>query len=611
MNESSSESCSRCHELTPKQKRFIALVSRDVHQKAVNQPHTAANSNQSSNTTMNDSMDCSDCNSPPVAKRRRLEDNVEDDNRNNDEKKVSSTSSTENSSRLVVNTVLNQIARADKLLLVNLFIENLESFLQDGSGKIMASSDPKGQKFVDTILALDGCDVILDTLKRWVEAAAHKNNTIDEETAAFVSTALGFLVHMMVITRRTAFRILDAKGLHITQLLMQICQSAPFDTVILARAISIWGKLMTNVTRREDVLVENFSNLILNSMHQHPRCERIQRYGCKFFASLASTPHSSGETQDFDGQKFRQVVEQALLSYRHKERTYYWLRQCTALYSAGQLVRHDDGNSSSSTDSSRNSSRASSDTLSQKSSQNSAAGQLVSRDDGEVSDSSQNSSQKSSADKVDRDDDGNTSSGTDSSRNSSRASSHTLSSRNSSAGGQLVKGVECTDSSQNFSHNSSRNSSTGPVVSADGGNASSSTDSSQNSSARKLARDDDGNTSSGTDSSRNSSRASSDTLSQNSSQNSSARSLARGGECTTDSSKPPSAGKLIRVDGGNTSTDSSQHSSQNASAGKLTRDDDSNTSSSSDSSQKLSADQLDQLDQMARDDDGNTSTDTD
>ena len=368
-------------------------------------------------------MDSSDYNSPPVAKRRRL-DNTEKDgtiSSNNDERKASRTSSG-NSSRLVVNTVLNQIARADKLLLVNLFMENLESFLQDGSGSTIGSNDHTAQQFVGTFLALDGCDVILHTLKRWVEAGTNGNNTIDEETAAFVSTALGFLVHMMVINRRTPFRILDAKGLHITQLLMQICQSAPFDTVILARAISIWGKLMTNVTRREDVLVENFSNLILNIMHLHPQCERIQRYGCKFFASLASTPHSSGETQDFDGQKFRQVVEQALLSYRHKERTYYWLRQCTALYSAGQLVRHDDGNSSSSTDSSRNSSRASSDTLSQKSSQNSAAGQLVSRDDGEVSDSSQNSSQKSSADKVDRDDDGNTSSGTDSSRNSSRVS---------------------------------------------------------------------------------------------------------------------------------------------------------------------------------------------
>ncbi|CAJ1959190.1 unnamed protein product [Cylindrotheca closterium] len=515
---------------------------------------------------MDNSMDCSDFNSAPAAKRRRLDNDIE-----GSESKVSSTASADHSSRLVVNTVLKQIATANKLLLVNLFMENLESFLQDG---------PTGsQQFVDTFLALDGCSVILHTLKRWVDAGTHENNTIDEETIAFVSTALGFLVHTMVYNRRAAFRFLDVKGLHITQLLMQICQSAPFDTVILGRAISIWGKLMTNVTRREDVLVENFSNLILNIMHLHPQCERIQRYGCKFFASLATTSQNSGETQDFDRQKLRQVVELALLSYRNKERTYYWCRQCTALYSAGQLVRHDDGNTSCSTDSSRNSSRASSDTLSQKSSQNFAAGQdlVLNRDlnrdlnmdDGEVTDSSQNSSQKSSDGNLDAYDDGNTSTSTESSQISSRNSS-----RKPLAGSQLVTGGKYADSSQS----SSRNSSIGRLVSLDGGNTSSSTNSSQRSSARRLGSSDDGNTSSSTDSSsRNSStRASSGTK------------LVRGCEwCTTDSS-------------------------QNASIVKLAKDDTGTTSSSTVSSRKLSSvDQLGELDPMARDDDGSTSTDTD
>ncbi|CAJ1959189.1 unnamed protein product [Cylindrotheca closterium] len=537
---------------------------------------------------MEGSMDRSDFNPAPVAKRRRLDQNIA---HGDDERKVSSTTSG-HSSRLVVNTVLKQIATADKLLLVNLFMENLENFLQDENGKIMASNDPKGLQFVDTFLALDGCDVILHTLKQWVEAGARQNNTIDEDTASFVSTALGFLVHLMVFNRRTAFRILEVKGVHITPILMQICRGAQFDTVILARAISIWGKLMTNVTRREDVLVENFSNLILNSMHLHPECERIQRYGCKFFASLASMGHNNGETQNFDRQKLRLVVEQALLSYRHKERTYYWCRQCTAFYSAGQLVRHDDGSTSSSTDSSRSSSRTSSrtssDTLSQNPSQISAARQLARRrEDGEVTDSSRNSSRGSSADKLDGDDDGNTSSSTDSSRNSSRASSDTMSSRNSSSA-QLVRGVQVTA-------NSSQNSSTGPVVSADGGNTSSGTDSSNNSSARKLGSSDDGNTSSSTDSSRNFS----------------ARKGARGGE--GNSSESSSADALARGDSGgdsgNTSTDSSHHSAQKSSAGNLARDDDGNTSASTDSSQKLSADNLNQLEQMARDDDRNSRDD--
>lgn len=297
---------------------------------------------------MNDSISDSDLNSQPAAKRRRLDEMVQ---QATVDETMTNVLSVDHSSYLVVDTFLNHIVKADKLLFANLFMENLESFLRDCNCNVNHQQQqldgPNVKQFVNTFLRLGGCGIILHSLKRWVQAGTNEIGTIDEETAAFVSTTLGFLLQMMEHNRKTVSSILDVKSLHITPILVEICKKVPYDTAILTRSIAIWANLMTNVSRRTDVLVENISSLILNIMLLHPQCERIQRSGCKFFASLATMSNrETQQQQHFDRSKLQSVIQQSLVQYRLKERTIYWVRQCTSLYSVGNLVSDAEGDDS-------------------------------------------------------------------------------------------------------------------------------------------------------------------------------------------------------------------------------------------------------------------------
>jgi len=277
-------------------------------------------------------------NSPPPAKRRR-----------NDEKSRESTRNTQgagtfedmNSTHLVVNTFLKHIATSEKLLLTNMIMTGIESSLRDVRGfhdGICSNSNNQASDFVDAILDLNGCAIILHALRKWVDTDTN-DGTMEEDTASFVSITLGTFLHMMAYNRRATSCLLDVKGAHhITRILIHICQKASLHINILCQAIVLWGNLMMNVTRREDALVEDISSLILKIMAKHPRCEIIQRNGCKFFSALASMPLTSRESQDFDPECLRQVIQQALVQYQRNKRTLYWAHQGSILYSAGHLV---------------------------------------------------------------------------------------------------------------------------------------------------------------------------------------------------------------------------------------------------------------------------------
>lgn len=284
---------------------------------------------------------------PPAAKKRRLESN----NNSNDSKAVAieddrSSVADYESSRLVVNTFLLHIATSDRLVLVHLAMESIEKFLRDiaeNQARSRESSSDK-QQFVDTFLELGGCEIVLHALQRWITIGLATTNGVclDDDTLAFASATLGLFLRMMKVNRRTSSCILEVAGSRISEILLLICKSAPMDAAILARVIAIWGNLMLTVPRNGNVLTENVSSLILNMMLVHPECESIQRNGFKFFALLPSMPKASRESQFFDRPKLRHVIQQSLVSYQSKKRTYHWARKCTSLYNAGYLVSDDD-----------------------------------------------------------------------------------------------------------------------------------------------------------------------------------------------------------------------------------------------------------------------------